>query len=150
MRSVTSILVTDDNATTLETLSAGLDDLGYRVTTAANGQEALALIKRQPFSIVIADIKLPDISGLEILETAKELNVKILTIYVFSNENWKRPRDEIRFLMGLVKKFVENKLAEIKEKGVKVVHSGDIEKLPDSARKSLEKALRETAGNKKW
>ena len=77
-----SILVTDDNIGTLKTLSTGLEDIGYRVTTAASGREALVLISRQPFNIVIVDIKLPDISGLEILETVKELNPEAAVIMI--------------------------------------------------------------------
>lgn len=82
MSSVTNILVTDDNAATLKTLSAGLEDMGYRVATAVSGGEALALISKQPFDILITDIKLPDISGLEILETAKELNPETAVIMI--------------------------------------------------------------------
>ncbi len=82
MSLVTNILVTDDNVATLKTLSAGLEDMGHTVSTAVNGQEALALIRRQPFNIVIADIKLPDISGLEILEMAKELNPEAAVIMI--------------------------------------------------------------------
>ncbi len=82
MSSGTNILVTDDEVATLKTLSAVLEDMGYGVATAVNGQEALALIRRQPFNIVIADIKLPDISGLEILETAKELNPETAVIMI--------------------------------------------------------------------
>ena len=82
MSSGTNILVTDDEVATLKTLSAVLEDMGYGVATAVNGQEALALIRRQPFNIIIADIKLPDISGLEILETAKELNPETAVIMI--------------------------------------------------------------------
>jgi signal transduction histidine kinase len=82
MSSSTSILVTDDNLATLKTLSAGLEDMGHRITTATSGWEARALIKKRPFNIVIADIKLPDISGLEILETVKELNPEAAVIMI--------------------------------------------------------------------
>ena len=82
MSSAANILVTDDDITTLTTLSAGLEDMGYKVTTAVNGHEALALIKRQLFNIVIADINLPDISGLEILETTKKLNPEAAVIII--------------------------------------------------------------------
>jgi signal transduction histidine kinase len=74
--------VTDDDVATLKTISAGLEDMGYRVTTAANGQEALALLRKKAFNIVIVDIRLPDISGLEILETAKELNPEAAVIMI--------------------------------------------------------------------
>jgi len=76
------ILVTDDELNTLKTLSANLEDMGYRVATATNGKEALELIRKRGFNIVIADIKLPDISGLEILETAKELNPETAVIMI--------------------------------------------------------------------
>jgi len=76
------ILVTDDELNTLKTLSANLEDMGYQVDTAVNGKEALALIKKRGFDIIIADIKLPDISGLEILETAKELNPETAVIMI--------------------------------------------------------------------
>jgi len=76
------ILVTDDELNTLKTLSANLEDMGYRVATATNGKEALELIRKRGFNIIIADIKLPDISGLEILETAKELNPETAVIMI--------------------------------------------------------------------
>lgn len=82
MSSITDILVTDDEVTMLKTLSAGLEDMGYRVTTASSGQEALTLVGKRSFDIVIADIKLPDISGLEVLETTKELNPETAVIMI--------------------------------------------------------------------
>jgi len=82
MSSVANILLTDDEPATLKTLSAALENMGHRVATAANGREALTLIRKQPRDVVIADIKLPDISGLEILETAKELNPEAAVIMI--------------------------------------------------------------------
>ena len=82
MSSARNILVTDDETATLKTLSAALEDMGYKVTTATKGQEALALIRKRAFNILIADIKLPDISGLEILQTAKEFNPEIAVIMI--------------------------------------------------------------------
>jgi len=82
MSPVTNILVIDDEVSTLKTLSAGLDDLGYKVASGTNGKDALALIRGQPFNIVIVDIKLPDISGLEILETTRELNPEAAVIMI--------------------------------------------------------------------
>ena len=92
---VTNILVTDDDIATLKTLSAGLEDIGYQVTTAINGQDSLALIKKQPFNIVIADIKLPDISGLEILETTKELNPEAAVIMITGHASLETAVDAI-------------------------------------------------------
>jgi len=82
MSSVARILLTDDEPVILKTLSAAIEEMGYRVTTATNGEEALKLLRKQPCDIVIADIKLPDISGLEILEMAKELNPETAVIMI--------------------------------------------------------------------
>jgi signal transduction histidine kinase len=89
------ILVTDDEPNTLKTLSANLEDMGYQVATASKGQEALELIRKQGFNIVIADIKLPDISGLEILETAKELNPETAVIMITGHASLETAVDAI-------------------------------------------------------
>ena len=83
----TNILVIDDDVPRLKTLSAGLQDMGHKVTTAAIGREALALLRRQPFNIVITDIKLPDISGREILEATKEINPEVAVIMLTDRAN---------------------------------------------------------------
>jgi signal transduction histidine kinase len=89
------ILVTDDEQATLTTLSANLEEMGYRVATASNGREALGLIRKRGFNIVIADIKLPDISGLEILETAKELNPETAVIMITGHASLETAVDAI-------------------------------------------------------
>ncbi len=77
-----TILLTDDNPTTLKTLATALEADGHRVTTAVNGKEALALAGGTAFDIIITDIKLPDTSGLHILETVKELNPETAVIMI--------------------------------------------------------------------
>lgn len=83
----TNILVIDDDAAGLKTLSAKLRDMGYRVTTATTGQKANALLSKQPFNIVLADIKLPDVSGRQILETTKEFNPEAAVIMMNDRAN---------------------------------------------------------------
>lgn len=62
--------------------------------------------------------------GLEALRRtvrhAGELGIRVLTVYSFSTENWRRPKAEVSFLMGLLRRFVENDLAELHEAGVRV------------------------------
>ncbi|KPF72891.1 UDP pyrophosphate synthase [Bosea sp. AAP35] len=62
--------------------------------------------------------------GLEALRStvrnAGELGVKVLTLYSFSTENWRRPATEVSFLLGLLRRFVEKDLAELKASGVRV------------------------------
>src|SRR6478672_3164881 len=54
------------------------------------------------------------------VRAAGEMGVGILTIFSFSAENWSRPPSEIRDLMGLLKRFIRNDLAELHQNGVKV------------------------------
>ncbi len=75
-----SILVVEDEAGTLATLSAILEDAGYEVTGLEKGAEALQMIKSCPFNVIVTDIRLPDIGGLEILELAKEINPEVAVI----------------------------------------------------------------------
>lgn len=59
-----------------------------------------------------------------ILRAAVEFGIKILTIYAFSTENWDRPQEEVRILMGLVDRAIENELNELNESGVRIRHIG--------------------------
>jgi len=85
----TNILLIDEDVAWRKTLSVGLQDMGHRVTTATTGQEAVALFKQQPFNIVLVGIKLPDVSGREILEMTKELNPEVAVVMITDHANLK-------------------------------------------------------------
>lgn len=70
------VLLIDDDPGTLLTLSAILRLVGHRVLTASSGSEALQLLAREPVQLVIADLVLPDRSGLELLHTFRRLHSK--------------------------------------------------------------------------
>ncbi len=55
-----------------------------------------------------------------VCETCVELGVKYLTLYCFSNENWKRPKDELAFLMGLLKQFLVNESKTLLEQNIRL------------------------------
>ena len=63
------ILIIDDEASLRQTLARILQRAGYEVTTAANGKEGLSLVTEHPFDLLYLDIRMPDISGLELLKT---------------------------------------------------------------------------------
>ncbi len=63
------ILIIDDEASLRQTLARVLQRTGYEVTTAANGQEGLALIAEHPFDLVYSDLRMPDMNGLDLLKT---------------------------------------------------------------------------------
>ncbi|MDO9530329.1 MAG: response regulator [Syntrophales bacterium] len=69
-----TILLVDDDAGMRETLKDILVDKGYQVTIFASGKEAIKEIRKGLFDIVIVDLKLPDVGGIQILEEAKEVN----------------------------------------------------------------------------
>ena len=66
------ILIIDDEASLRQTLARILQRAGHEVTTAANGQEGLSLIAEHPFDLVYSDIRMPDMSGLELLKIIHE------------------------------------------------------------------------------
>ena len=69
MKSDAHILIVDDEATLRQTLARILQRAGFEVTTSANGNEALNLLSQHTFDLVYLDIRMPDISGLEVLKT---------------------------------------------------------------------------------
>ena len=69
-----SILVVDDESTTQDTLGVFLETEGYRVATVNSGEEALTRIKEQAFDVIVADVVMPGVGGLEVLERSRALN----------------------------------------------------------------------------
>jgi two-component system alkaline phosphatase synthesis response regulator PhoP len=63
------ILIIDDEASLRQTLARILQRAGYEVTTAANGKAGLSLVTEHPFDLLYLDIRMPDVSGLELLKT---------------------------------------------------------------------------------
>lgn len=78
---------------------------------------------------------------------ANSLGIKCLTLYAFSTENWKRPVEEVDYLMSLPKVFFRAYLKELMEKNIKVTMIGDINRIPDEARKIFLDAIAKTSKN---
>src|SRR5207237_1215150 len=74
------------------------------------------------------------------VRAAGDLGIGILTIFSFSSENWSRPPAEIRDLMGLLRRFVRNDLAELHQNGVHVRVIGERDDLAPDIRRMLEEA----------
>ncbi len=85
----------------------------------------------------------------ECVEACRDAGVEFLTLYAFSSENWKRPADEVQGLMILLERFLDEKTAEMTEKGVQLRHIGRLHELPEPCRERLERAIAATAGNSK-
>src|SRR5262245_27842489 len=67
-----TILLVDDNKLKRNALSRRLQQSGYEVTTAADGPEALVLVGRHAYSLVLLDVEMPGMSGLEVLRCLRE------------------------------------------------------------------------------
>lgn len=83
----------------------------------------------------------------EVLKAAQEVNVKYLTLYAFSTENWSRPQDEVDGLMDLLVRTISNEVDELHKSNVVVSGIGNIEGLPDSCREELKAAFDRTKNN---
>lgn len=84
----------------------------------------------------------------KVVKAAGELGIRYLTIYSFSSENWSRPVDEIEDLMGLLKRFVRNDLADLHKNDVRVRIIGERTSLKPDIRALLEEAEELTKDNK--
>ena len=72
-----------------------------------------------------------------IIDYSIKLGVKYLTVYAFSTENWKRPEVEVKALMKLFAKYLEDKKEELKKQGVKLLVTGTEENIPNKLLKKI-------------
>ena len=73
----------------------------------------------------------------KIIDYSIKLGVKYLTVYAFSTENWKRPEVEVKALMKLFAKYLEDKKEELKKQGVKLLVTGTEENIPNKLLKKI-------------
>jgi undecaprenyl diphosphate synthase len=66
----------------------------------------------------------------EVVRAARALGVEVLTLYSFSTENWKRPRDEVRALMSLLKQYLTSERQEMLDTGIRLRMIGQTDRLP--------------------
>jgi len=81
------------------------------------------------------------------VRAAGDMGIQCLTIFSFSSENWQRPASEIRDLMGLLRRFIRNDLAELHSSGVRVRVIGERDNLDPDIRRLLEEAEQLTREN---
>lgn len=85
----------------------------------------------------------------EIVEACAEIGVKFLTLYTFSTENWKRPKDEVSTLMRLLLKSLKDRVNELNENDIRLTTIGDMDALPEEVQKQLKIDIERTRNNKK-
>jgi undecaprenyl diphosphate synthase len=82
-----------------------------------------------------------------VVRTSREIGIKYLTLYAFSEENWKRPKYEITALMTILKRFLKSELKEMQENGIRFITIGRTHKLPEDIRNLIEDTVAKTAMN---
>src|SRR3954463_1652580 len=137
-----------------------------KVNDSSNLQDRILEVKKQPIPIHIAIIMdgngrwakkraLPRVAGhhegmkvvRKITKLSNTLGIKALTLYAFSTENWKRPKNEVDYLMKLPEEFLGSFLPELIEENVQVAMMGYKEQLPVHTLNAIEKAIRDTKNN---
>lgn len=81
----------------------------------------------------------------EIIEAAKEIGIKYLTLFTFSTENWKRPEEEVNFLMGLLEDYLQSKMNKLIEENIRFNVMGRISGLPKNVQALINEAMERSA-----
>lgn len=84
----------------------------------------------------------------DILRCCKDWGIEALTAYAFSTENWGRPLEEVDFLMTLFERVLRQELKEMMQEDVKIRFAGNLNALPNTLRREIERSMDETRYNK--
>ncbi|MBI9108115.1 MAG: di-trans,poly-cis-decaprenylcistransferase [Spirochaetales bacterium] len=80
-----------------------------------------------------------------IVKAASDLGIKYITLYTFSTENWKRAEDEVSYLMKLIGQHLKKEMDFYRTNKIRVVHSGDLEGLPENVRDEITSVIQSTS-----
>lgn len=83
----------------------------------------------------------------DVVEACGQLGIEVLTLYTFSIENWKRPKEEVSYLMTLLVRTIKREIKDLQKNNVQLFLIGHLEDLPDTTRKSLEEGIELTKNN---
>ena len=79
-----------------------------------------------------------------IMEHCRKLGVKVLTVYAFSTENWKRPKNEVNALMGFIGEYIDREIENLKKDQTRFNCIGRIDTLPERAQEKIRWAMDQT------
>lgn len=110
-----SILVVDDEAIVRESIRDWLKDAGYQVSVAKSGEEALKMIQKQDFGVMILDLRLPGINGIDVLKRAKTLkpDIKSIVITAYPTMLTQEEATKLGAIDYLIKPIFPDKLEEL-------------------------------------
>lgn len=87
---------------------------------------------------------------IELFEVCREFNIKYMSFYAFSTENWNRPQDEIDHLMDYLEEFFNREIDYLDSVGTRIVVSGDLGRIREKTRRVCEESIERTKDNKNW
>jgi undecaprenyl diphosphate synthase len=87
------------------------------------------------------------VSVRKVVEAAVAIGLKYLTVYTFSKENWNRPKEEVEALMSLMVAAIYRETPDLMKNNVRLEAIGDMERIPDEVRKTLESCMKQTSAN---
>lgn len=82
-----------------------------------------------------------------VLRACKNHGVKIVTLYAFSTENWRRPAEEVEGLMKLLETYIDRELEALHREGVQIRHLGRLERIPPALQRKIQHAIEYTRNN---
>jgi len=82
-----------------------------------------------------------------IIRACIDFGIKYLTVYAFSTENWKRPKDEVDGLMQILSNMIDTELKELDKEGIQICHIGRLEGLPPTLQVKIRRAVETTKDN---
>jgi undecaprenyl diphosphate synthase len=85
----------------------------------------------------------------QIVENCARRNVQVLTLFAFSSENWKRPKEEVSMLMGRFLQALDDEVADLHKNGIRLTFAGNLQQLSPALRERMNAAAALTAGNSK-
>ena len=89
-------------------------------------------------------------TALKVVKASRNLGVRVLTLWGFSTDNWRRPNQEVGYLMKIYLQFFKRHMRELVKEGVRFKWLGRRDRVPEALRKILEKLEKVTAKNKKY
>lgn len=109
-----NVLVVDDEEVIRDVCTQILESEGYQVTTACNGREALHKVSENQFDVVVTDIMMPDMSGLELMEVIKStsLNLSMVVITGLGTYDMATQADRLGAREFVVKPFTPDELSQ--------------------------------------
>ena len=114
---MTTILLVEDDAVLLENIALELEMQGYEVKQASNGKQAIKQLDDRSIELIISDISMPEMDGLELLEhvrgTAQLAGMPFIFLSAFSNEESKHKANELGVDGYVVKPFQPSELTRI-------------------------------------